>query len=97
MGFASTVDRWVWKPNEEDGFSVKTAFDSLMGFHIENHCSNFELKTFSSLWDSPAPSKVVAFSWQLLHDHLPTKDNLRVRGVIQHVADSYCVWCNNIP
>ncbi|KAK2453098.1 hypothetical protein QL285_000827 [Trifolium repens] len=51
------VDRWKWKPNEEDGFSVKTAFDSLMEFHIENHCSNFELKIFASIWDSPAPPR----------------------------------------
>jgi hypothetical protein len=49
------VDRWVWKPNEDDGFSVKTAFDSIMGFHIVNHCSIFELKIFSSIWDSPPP------------------------------------------
>jgi hypothetical protein len=25
------------------------------------------------LWKSPTPSKVVAFSWKLLWDHIPTK------------------------
>jgi hypothetical protein len=57
------VDRWSWKLNEEEGFSVKSAFDSLIGFHIENHCSDFELKIFSTIWEIPAPFKVVAFSW----------------------------------
>jgi hypothetical protein len=57
------VDTWSWKLNEEEGFLVKSAFDSLIGFHIENHCSDFELKIFSTIWEIPAPSKVVAFSW----------------------------------
>jgi hypothetical protein len=38
---------------------------------------------------------VVAFSWQLLHDRLPTRDNLVLRHVIQQAgSDGNCVWCD---
>jgi hypothetical protein len=57
--------------------------------------NNFDLKIFNNIWKSQAPSKVVIFSWQLLHDRVPTKENLLVRGVIQQGIGSNCVWCGN--
>jgi hypothetical protein len=86
-------DDWVWILNPDVGFSVKSAYDSLMGLGDGPNLSEWELKIFSSIWDSPAPSKIVAFSWQLLYDRLPTKDNLQSRGVIQQALDVNCVWC----
>jgi hypothetical protein len=38
------------------------------------------------------PSKVSAFSWQLLLDRIPTKENLRKRRILQH-HQSICVFC----
>jgi hypothetical protein len=55
------------------------------------------MKFFSNIWESPAPSKVVAFSWQLLYDCLPTKDNLLRRGVLQHGSGDNCVLCDLHP
>ncbi|CAJ2631518.1 unnamed protein product [Trifolium pratense] len=49
---------------------------------------------FGKIWESPAPSKVIAFSWQLLYDRVPTKVNLLLRGVIHHGGgEGNCVWC----
>jgi hypothetical protein len=63
-----------------------------------SNLSDFELSIFSSIWDSPAPSKVVAFSWKLLHDRLPMKDNLITRGLFhQSQAGGNCVWCDHSP
>jgi hypothetical protein len=85
--------RWNWDP---DGFSVKSAFDVLSKDLVAGPLlSNFEVKIFSNIWQSPAPSKVLAFSWQLLYDRVPTKENLRLRRVIPIDLVDNCVWCGD--
>jgi hypothetical protein len=44
-------------------------------------------------WDSPAPSKVIAFFWQLLYDRIPTRINLDYRGVLGPEDPRDCVGC----
>jgi hypothetical protein len=46
-----------------------------------------------NIWDSSAPSKVIAFSWQLLYDRIPTKSNLAVRGIVGSEMPWECVGC----
>jgi hypothetical protein len=89
------ADVWVWSLNPEDGFSVKSAFDSLREMGDDGNLSEFELKNFSNLWESPASSKVVMFSWQLFLNRIPTKDNLLVRGVLPQASGGRCVWCDH--
>jgi hypothetical protein len=36
------------------------------------------------------------FSWQVLHDRIPTKDNLLSRCVISLHDASCCVWCPDV-
>ncbi|GAU45531.1 hypothetical protein TSUD_400780 [Trifolium subterraneum] len=48
------------------------------------------------LWDNPATSKVIVFSLQLPYDRVPTKVNLRLRGIIPLESSSNCVWCLEI-
>ncbi|RHN74087.1 putative reverse transcriptase zinc-binding domain-containing protein [Medicago truncatula] len=45
---------------------------------------------FDSIWKSPAPSKVVVFSWKLLHDRIPSKVNLAYRHVLPPEASLNC-------
>jgi hypothetical protein len=91
-------DCFVWRPNPSDGFSVKSAYDLLLGSGGGESLSDFELESFSRLWDSPAPPKVIVFSWQLFYERLPTKDNLLLRGVLnQNSGDGNCVWCGALP
>ncbi|PNX59353.1 F-box family protein, partial [Trifolium pratense] len=40
--------------------------------------------------------KVMAFSWQLLYDRVPMKENLRLRGILPLESSSNCVWCPDI-
>jgi hypothetical protein len=80
-----------------NGFSVKSAYEALVEVGESSSLSEYELKIFSSIWESPAPSKVIAFSWQLFYNRLPTKDNLLRRGVIQLGSGVNCVWCDRLP
>ncbi|KAK2452536.1 hypothetical protein QL285_000319 [Trifolium repens] len=94
---SNDLDVWWWKPNPEEGFSVNSAYNSLVEMGESCSLSEFELNIFSRIWESPAPSKVVAFSWQLLYDRLPTKDNLQRRGILQHGSSVNCGWCELYP
>lgn len=46
---------------------------------------------FDLLWSMKIPSKFLIFSWRLLLDRLPTKNNLLIRGVINNIRDAKCV------
>ncbi|CAJ2647839.1 unnamed protein product [Trifolium pratense] len=48
---------------------------------------------FTNLWKCGAPSKVCAFSWQLLLDRIQTEDNLLKRRIQQQQQTS-CVLCD---
>lgn len=50
-----------------------------------------EVKVFSQIWRSPAPSKVVAFSWKVLLNRIPTRINLSRRNVVPSNATLNCV------
>lgn len=52
-----------------------------------------ERRMFSHIWKSPAPSKVVEFSWKLLHDWIPTKVNLWHKQVLPPDTSVSCVLC----
>jgi hypothetical protein len=48
---------------------------------------------FTVIWKGPSPSKVTAFAWQLLHNRIPTRQNLHHRNIIDLVGDQSCVLC----
>jgi hypothetical protein len=50
------------------------------------------LLVFKYMWKCGVPSKVCAFSWQLLLDRIQTKDNLLKRRIIQE-QQGQCVTC----
>jgi hypothetical protein len=46
---------------------------------------------FLCIWHNPAPSKVIAFSWKLLHNRIPTRQNLARQGVLRSEDSRDCV------
>jgi hypothetical protein len=89
-------DRWVWRPNMDDGFSVKSLYvtlDVLLSPCIP--ITLFEAFAYRSMWKTALPSKVGAFAWQLFLNRTPRKDNLTRRGITHH-GDAICVGCNRL-
>jgi hypothetical protein len=89
----TTEDKSLWNPGGEEGFSVKSTYVFLD--HILNpyqQLPSLLLFAFKFIWKCGVPSKVSAFAWQLLLDRLPTRDNLRRRGVV-NVEGSRCPYC----
>jgi hypothetical protein len=65
----SEEDRWVWLPDPDGEFSVNSSYKLLleMGSNEDGSDDNL-VAVLDQLWGSLAPSKVIAFSWQLLYD-----------------------------
>ncbi|GAU44350.1 hypothetical protein TSUD_129240 [Trifolium subterraneum] len=87
-------DYWVWSPDPEGKFSVKSAYNFLgdelrVGEDLEEEVA----LVFDNIWGSPAPSKVIAFSWQLLYDRIPSRRNLEARGLLCLDMPWECVGC----
>jgi hypothetical protein len=92
-GFTPTLsdDSWIWRVNGDEGFTVKSCYDllyiNLRPTQTRDLLFGF---VFSNVWKCAAPSKICAFSWQLLLDRIQTKDNLWRRRMIQ---DQNCMLC----
>jgi hypothetical protein len=90
--FGGEEDKWVWIPEEDGLFSIKSAYSVLENiFLLEDDVGDFNEGVFSSLWKNPAPYKVVEFSWSLLLDRIPTGDNLAIRHILDPGASLLCV------
>ncbi|MCH79506.1 LINE-1 reverse transcriptase like [Trifolium medium] len=88
-------DSWYWGLEEGGVFTVKSTY-LMLGtvFDSGSEFSANELRVLHGMWKSPAPSKVLAFSWKLLRNRIPTRTSLAHRG-IQVVGGSLdCVHCS---
>jgi hypothetical protein len=90
----SEEDRWVWLPDPDGNFSVNSSYKLLLEMSSnENGLDGNLVAVLDQLWGSPAPSKVIAFSWQLLYDRIPTRINLEFRRIFIPDSPWECVGC----
>ena len=88
------ADRWLWLPEDSGVFSVSSSYKVLENLVILEEGVNVEEEgIFSKLWKSPAPSKVVAFSWMALLNRIPTRSNLALRHILAPGESRACVLC----
>jgi hypothetical protein len=90
------ADSWVWKPDREGGFSVNSCYKLLLNlFYGEVPLNEVEKVIFREIWRSKAPAKVLAFSWTMLLDRIPTKINLAKRRIVGVEDSKRCVFCED--
>ncbi|MCI32404.1 hypothetical protein A2U01_0053617, partial [Trifolium medium] len=83
VNFSLVDDSWIWRPDPDGVFTVNSSYKLLAEeLRVEEDLEEEIVKVFDHIWDSPAPSKVIAFSWQLLYDRIPTRRNLEARGLL---------------
>jgi hypothetical protein len=58
--------------------------------------SGEDIENLARVWDSWASPKVIVFSWQLLQDRIPTRQNLRRRRVLVGTTDTSCAFCGAV-
>ncbi|MCH81485.1 hypothetical protein A2U01_0002274 [Trifolium medium] len=76
--FSTTKDDWRWRHELGGVFSIKSAY--------------LILDKRARVWDSWTSPKVIVFSWQLLQDRVPTRQNLHRRMVLVGTTDTLCVF-----
>ncbi|GKV09896.1 hypothetical protein SLEP1_g21329 [Rubroshorea leprosula] len=64
-------DTWSWRMDKKGKYTTRSAYEELASKEENN------LMEHKKLWGAKVPSKVSAFSWQLLLDRIPTKYVLR--------------------
>jgi hypothetical protein len=86
-------DKWLWLGDDLLGFTVNSAYLLLVAEYrprpLRDPVEDF---VFKHLWKCGPPTKVCAFSWQLILDRIQTKDNLLKRRIIQ-VQHGNCSLC----
>ncbi|GLT86737.1 hypothetical protein SLE2022_048560 [Rubroshorea leprosula] len=84
-------DTWSWRIDTKGKYTTRSAYEQL------TRKEDTRLLEHKKLWGAQVPSKVSAFSWQLLLDRIPTKVNLAKRGVVDGNQNINCVWCDSSP
>ncbi|MCH80988.1 F-box family protein [Trifolium medium] len=89
---ADQEDSWRWRLNPQFGYTAMSAYQNLILLHRPEAVFNqLQHLVFNNI--SAAPSKVIAFSWQMLLDRIPTMDNLTLRG-LPGGSNINCSFCN---
>ncbi|GKV50142.1 hypothetical protein SLEP1_g56854 [Rubroshorea leprosula] len=85
--FVGKSDQFIWK-HCPAGYTTKMAY---LFLDMSPPC--LDIFYCKLIWSHLIPTKVSVFSWRLLLNHLPTKDNLIQRGI--DLASRFgCVLCN---
>ncbi|GAU11500.1 hypothetical protein TSUD_344900 [Trifolium subterraneum] len=87
-------DLWVWKHDATRIFSVKSAYSVLVSnLGVTVVSPEVSDQVLAKVWKSWVPSKVIVFSWQLLQDRIPSRQNLFRRNVITDPHNILCILC----
>ena len=70
-------DRWRWLLDPVASFSVKGTYQ-----YITTSVDPLDRGMYDDVSQRQVPLKVFVFSWRLLRDRLPIRDNLLRRGII---------------
>lgn len=88
-----TPDSWVWGSNNSNGiFSVRNAYTELSQRLMSSTNTEQPWSGFNHLWKSFAPLKAQLMAWRLVHNRLPTRDNLSKR--FELAPDGKVCCCN---
>ena len=87
-------DTMLWKAEPSGVYSTKSAYRLMMN----PNRSGSDGRTFKIIWKLKIPPRAAVFSWRLIKDRLPTRDNLLSRNVpIQEVECPLCGYVLEEP
>ncbi|XP_058725634.1 uncharacterized protein LOC131596917 [Vicia villosa] len=90
-GWSEGKDFVVWHGNSELGFSVASYYAFYERLCIPFGPHKKYKKVFGLVWKMEVSFKIKAFGWRLLHNKLPTKDLLVLRGISFSLDNLNCI------
>ncbi|GLT51446.1 hypothetical protein SLA2020_248550 [Shorea laevis] len=84
-------DYWTWLHELGGKYKVKVAYD----FLASDECL-LDTQLCKFIWCRVVPLKVSFFGWRLCLDRLPTKWNLKERGVCLQQEELLCGLCHEV-
>lgn len=84
------ADHWQWKPDPSGGYSIRGVYQLLTSQEVHNNDVTTHLT-----WHKQTPLKVSIFSWRLLRNRLPSKDNLVARAIIPLETQHCVIGCGD--
>lgn len=93
LSFSRQEDKWMWVEDGKGVYTVKSGYRVLSRDFSQRLNGVPEFK-WLKLWNLAIPPKIKNFMWRVMHDCLPTLENLRRRCV--DVLPT-CQVCNLLP
>jgi len=72
-------DRWIWHLHASNKYNVTSAYNHL----LSSTNNNLAADHITEIWNKEVPLKFSLFAWRLMHNRLPTTDNLVKRQILQ--------------
>ncbi|KAL8459447.1 hypothetical protein ACS0TY_036799 [Phlomoides rotata] len=85
-------DRWRWSLSTDGIYSTKKAYRKLMENAVGSDDDD-KNQAYELLWRSATTRRTQAIVWKVLRQRMPTREDLRRRGIIQGNGDTTCVLC----
>ncbi|KAL8493541.1 hypothetical protein ACS0TY_024656 [Phlomoides rotata] len=89
---AKVQDVWNWTGNLDDKYTVKREYIGLES-KSEKITGPEISEAFLLLWKSLATRRIQSIGWKILKMRLPTRDELKRRGIISDSQDTCCPCC----
>ncbi|KAL8511493.1 hypothetical protein ACS0TY_018046 [Phlomoides rotata] len=88
------TDEWRWIHSSNGMFSSSIAYRKLEERDETDTHGATKDSAFDRLWSSLAPKRHQSIVWKVLKGRMPTRDQLRKRGIIPEDGDATCVLCS---
>ncbi|KAL8527700.1 hypothetical protein ACS0TY_005517 [Phlomoides rotata] len=85
-------DHWRWKHSANGCFSTKSAYQQYDEGQEMDPVDETRNQAISRLWGCYSPRRYQTIIWKLLHERLPTRDKLKLIGVIPETEVARCSW-----
>ncbi|XP_058777040.1 uncharacterized protein LOC131651391 [Vicia villosa] len=86
-------DEFNWAEDDSHSFTVKDCVTIIKRGGFSVGLQEEVLSRISFIWKLKIPSKVGIFLWRFSLARLPTKDQLKKRGILNEDSDCCCVFC----
>ncbi|KAL8510875.1 hypothetical protein ACS0TY_017624 [Phlomoides rotata] len=92
FGLEEEEDHWRWTGACDGRFSTMQAYKLLVQSTVELERPD-DLEAFQLLWKCSSTRRVQSIAWKILKSRLPTRDEIRKRGIITDSQDTKYPCC----